>query len=154
MSSTTTIELGPLIQFVAPIAASVASGMISLGVAYGLVLLKRMTGVSVDAAEVAQVRAFANDQAGKAIAASASNLAHESITVASPQVIAGVQLAQSVIPALLKSTGITPEHVAGMITAEIGRLQPTPPPTATASVLVDNSTTEVPAPVARRLQTT
>lgn len=130
--TTTTLDFGPMIQFVAPIAATIASAAITAGIAAGVALLQKWTGLKVSEAQVAAVRTFAQDQAAKAIAMSESNLARQSVTITSPQVIAGVQLAQKVIPELLKATNTTPEHVAGMITAEIGKLQAAPPAVVTA----------------------
>jgi hypothetical protein len=134
--SETSIALSPIIQILAPVALAIVSGAVTLGIKEGVSLISKWTGRQLDDANVTAVRAFANDQAAKAVAASLTNLAGESIDVGSPQVTEGIKAAEALIPVLMKDAGITSQGIADMITAEIGRLQAQAPPVAPAKTRI------------------
>jgi hypothetical protein len=104
----------------------------------GAVAIQKLTHHTITASQQDQVRDWANDQAGKAIAASQTNLAGQAIRVDDPLIQNTVKVAQVLIPELLAATGITPTKLADMVVGEIGRLQPLPAPPVTV----------IPAPVA------
>ncbi len=127
------VDLGPLWSAVLPVAVSVASAAITITGTWAVFFMRkwsadRLTKQQQDAiaADIDTIKSKAATWAGEAIAASATNLAGEKITVDSPVVAAAANsIAADISPALV-ALGWTPERIAKLVAGEIGKLQPPP----------------------------
>ena len=127
------IDLGPLVGALLPVAISVASAAITVAGSWTVYYMRkasadRLTKAQQDAiaAEIDTIKSKAATWAGNMIAASATNLAGAQITVSSPAVAAAANsIAADVSPALA-ALGWTPERIAKLVAGEVGKLQPPP----------------------------
>lgn len=119
----TALSAAPFVAALQPIAQAIVAAVVSGAITIGVALLSKWTGVTVRQSYVAALRRAAQDEAAKAVAAAADNLAKRQIDVRSPIVVSAAKAIANKLPAELKATGIGPEDVANMVAAEIGKLQ-------------------------------
>ncbi len=124
--ATTTISLAPFVEALLPTLVVIASAISTAAVTY-LVDLVRKWGLQISQANEAKLVKEVSTQAGLAIAASATNLAGESIDAHSPAVVKAASYITNNLQALMKSTGVTPDNVAHLVAGEIGKLQAATP---------------------------
>src|SRR5208282_4075675 len=115
-----TIELAPWVAALQPIAVAAGTTLASGLAIWGLSLFQKWTGLKIDQDNQAKFANAISTQAGLAIAASATNLAGESINAHSPAVKVGADYIAANLGHLLEATGQTPDNVAHEIAAAIG----------------------------------
>ena len=115
----TTIQLAPWLAMLQPIAFAV----VSVGVPIALGYVRQYTGIQVSQANADALTKAIQDQAGLLIAKSPTNLSFQSIDPHHPDIAKAVNWMGTAMPKLLAATGKTPDDVAHMIAAEIGKLQ-------------------------------
>jgi hypothetical protein len=124
MSDTaTTAAAAPIIAALQPYltaaATAIVGGMITLAAA----VYKKWTGIQIGAANLAAIKAAAETEAGKAVAAAADNLVNARIDVGSPIVTAASDAIARRLPDFIKASGITTDDIDHLVAGEIGKLQ-------------------------------
>jgi hypothetical protein len=97
--------------------------MVGVAVTFGVALLKRWTGVTLQSAYVDSLRQAAQTEAGVLVAEAADNLSSRSITVTSPAIAAAAARIAAAMPEAVKAVGKTPEDLGRLVAGEIGKLQ-------------------------------
>jgi hypothetical protein len=126
-----TIDLGPWVGVLMPVAVSAAGALISLAGSWAAYEIRKLTASRLDeaqedaiAAEIGVVKSKAATWAGTMIAASATNLAGEKITVDSPMVATAANSIAADVSSELVAVGWSPQRIAKLVAGEIGKLQP------------------------------
>jgi hypothetical protein len=117
------IAAGPIVETLRPIISSVVTAIVGVAVTFGVALLKRWTGVTLQSAYVDSLRQAAQTEAGVLVAEAADNLSSRSITVTSPAIAAAAARIASAMPEAVKAVGTTPEDLGRIVAGEIGKLQ-------------------------------
>ena len=86
-------------------------------------MLKRWTGVSLQATYVNSLRRAAQAEAGVLVAEAADNLSSRSIAVTSPTIAAAAARIAEAMPEAVRAAGKTQEDLGRLVTGEIGKLQ-------------------------------
>jgi hypothetical protein len=122
---TITIALAPLAEAVNPIVNAVVSVALGAAGTYAAYLYHRWTGREMAEADLAVLRRAAKDGAGVIFAEAEAGFSSASVKTSDPIVAAAVGKIVAALPAVMAATGVTPDAVAHMVTAEVGRLQST-----------------------------
>lgn len=123
IDSTSTIAAGPIVEALRPMISAVVTAMVGLAVTFGVTLLKRLTGVTLQSAYVDSLRQAAETEAGVLIAEAADNLSSRSIPITSPAIAAAAARIAAGMPEAVRALGKTPEDLARLVAGEIGKLQ-------------------------------
>lgn len=145
-----TIALAPLAQALDPIINAVVSIALGAAATYAAYLYHRWTGREMAAADQATLRQAAKDGAGVIFAQAEAGFSNASIRTSNPIVADACRRIVATVPEVLVATGVTPEMVAHMVTAEVGKLQAQAAP-AGVTVVAQQAQTPVPptSPTAR-----
>jgi hypothetical protein len=121
--SDTTIAAAPFVAALQPYLTAAATAIVGGAITLAAATFRKWTGVQVDAANLAAVRAAAEDEAGKAVAAAEDNLAARKIDVNSQVVAEAARAIANRLPEELKASGVNPGDLNHMIAGAIGQLQ-------------------------------
>jgi hypothetical protein len=121
--STSAIAAGPIVEALRPLISAVVAATVGVAVTFGVALLKRWTGVTLQATYVDSLRQAAQTEAGVLIAEAADNLSSRSITVTSPAIAAAAARIATAMPDAVRAGGKTPEDLSRLVAGEIGKLQ-------------------------------
>ena len=124
---TMTIALAPLAEAVNPIVNAVVSVALGAAGTYAAYLYHRWTGREMAQADQAVLRQAAKDGAGVIFAEAEAGFSSASVKTTDPIVATAVGKIVAALPAVMAATGVTPDAVAHMVTAEVGRLQSASP---------------------------
>lgn len=117
------IAAGPIVETLRPIISACVTAMVGVAVTFGVALLKRWTGVTLQSAYVDSLRQAAQTEAGVLVAEAADNLSSRSITVTSPAIAAAAARIAAAMPEAVKAVGKTPEDLGRLVAGEVGKLQ-------------------------------
>ncbi len=117
------IAAGPIVETLRPIISAFVTALVGVAVTFGVALLKRWTGVTLQSAYVDSLRQAAQTEAGVLVAEAADNLSSRSITVTSPAIAAAAARIAAAMPEAVKAVGKTPEDLGRLVAGEIGKLQ-------------------------------
>jgi hypothetical protein len=129
---TITIALAPLAEAINPIVNAVVSVALGAAGTYAAYLYHRWTGREMAEADQAALRQAAKDGAGVIFAQAEAGFSNASVKISDPIVATAVGKIVAALPAVMAATGVTPDAVAHMVTAEVGRLQSASPTVAAA----------------------
>ena len=121
--SASAIAAGPIIEALRPIISAVVAATVGVAVTFGVALLKKWTGVSLQSAYVDSLRQAAQTEAGVLVAEAADNLSSRSIAVTSPAIAAAAARIATAMPDAVRAVGKTPEDLSRLVAGEIGKLQ-------------------------------
>jgi len=121
--SVSAIAVGPIVDALRPMVSAVVTAIVGVAVTYGVALLKRWTGVTLQSAYIDSLRQAAQTEAGVLLAEAADNLSSRSITVTSPGIAAAAARIAAAMPEAVKAVGNTPEDLSRLVAGEIGKLQ-------------------------------
>jgi hypothetical protein len=121
--SASAIAAGPIVEALRPIISGVVAATVGVAVTFGVALLKRWTGVTLQSTYVDSLRQAAQTEAGVLIAEAADNLSSRSITVTSPAIAAAAARIATAMPDAVRAGGKTPEDLSRLVAGEIGKLQ-------------------------------
>lgn len=136
--SATAVAAAPFIAALQPYLTAAATAIVGGAITLAAAAFHKWTGVQVDAANLAAIRAAAQDEAGKMVAAAEDNLASRKIDVDSGMVKEATDSVASRLPEVLKASGVTPDELDHLIAGALGQLQarmtvaPAPPAPAAA----------------------
>lgn len=122
-NSASAIAAGPIVEALRPIISGVVAATVGVAVTFGVALLKRWTGVTLQSTYVDLLRQAAQTEAGVLIAEAADNLSSRSITVTSPAIAAAAARIATAMPDAVRAGGKTPEDLSRLVAGEIGKLQ-------------------------------
>jgi hypothetical protein len=114
---------GPIVEALRPIISAVVTTTVGVAVTFGVALLKRWTGVTLQSAYVDSLREAAQTEAGVLVAEAADNLSSRSFTVTSPAIAAAAARIAAAMPDAVRAVGKTPEDLSRLVAGEIGKLQ-------------------------------
>jgi hypothetical protein len=125
----------PVVEALRPMISAVVTAAVGIAITFGVALLKRWTGVTLQSTYIDSLRQAAQTEAGVLIAEAADNLSFRSITVTSPAIAKAAARIAAAMPDAVKAVGKTPEDLSRLVAGEIGKLQahataisiPTPP---------------------------
>ncbi len=140
-NSATAIAAGPIVEALRPIISAIVAATVGIAVTFGVALLKRWTGVTLQSTYVNSLRQAALTEAGVLIAEAADNLSSRSITVTSPAIAAAAARIATAMPEAVRAGGKTPEDLSRLVAGEVGKLQAH---TTTVSVPMSTSRTRSP----------
>src|ERR1700744_4464132 len=129
-----TITAGPIIETLRPIISDAVTAIVGVAVTFGVALLKRWTGASLQSTCVDSLRQAAQTEAGILVAEAADNLSSRSITVGSPAIAAAAARIAAAMPEAVRAVGKTPEDLGRRVAGEIGKLQARPTAIAVPSL--------------------
>ena len=119
----TTAATAPIIAALQPYLTAAATAFVGGVITLAAAVYRKWTGIQIDAANLAAIKAAAETEAGKAVAAAADNLVNARIDVGSPIVTAASDAIARRLPELIKASGITTDDIDLLIAGEIGKLQ-------------------------------
>ena len=122
-NSAAAIAAGPIVEALRPIISAVIAATVGVAVTFGVALLKRWTGVTLQSAYIDSLRQAAQTEAGILVADAADNLSSRSITVTSPAIAAAAARIATAMPDAVRAVGKTPEDLSRLVAGEIGKLQ-------------------------------
>lgn len=117
------IALSPIVEALRPTLSAVVTTIVGVAVTVAVTLLKRWTGVTVQAAHVDALRQAAQTEAGVLVAEAADNLSSRSISVTSPAIAAAAARIAAAMPEAVTAGGKNLEELGRLVTGEIGKLQ-------------------------------
>jgi len=117
---------GPIVEALHPIISAVVAATVGVAVTFGVALLKRWTGVTLQSAYVDSLRQAAQTEAGVLVAEAADNLSSRSITVTSPAIAAAAARIATAMPDVVRAVGKTPEDLSRLVAGEIASCRRTP----------------------------
>jgi hypothetical protein len=117
------IAAGSIVETLRPIISAVVTATVGVAVTFGVALIKRWTGVTLQSAYVDSLRQAAQTEAGILVAEATDNLSSRSITVTSPAIVAAAARIAAAMPEAVRAVGKTPEDVGRLVAGEIGKLQ-------------------------------
>jgi len=123
VDSASAIGASQLVDALRPIISALVTAIVGVAVTFGVTLLKRWTGVTLQSAYVDSLRQAAQTEAGILVAEAADNLFSRSITVTSPAVAAAAGRIAASMPEAVKAVGKTQEDLGRLVAGEIGKLQ-------------------------------
>jgi hypothetical protein len=121
--SASAIAAGPIVEALRPIISGVVAATVGVAVTFGVALLKRWTGVTLQSTYVDSLRQAAQTEAGVLIAEAADNLSSQSIAVTSPAIAAAAAHIAATMPDAVRAVGKTPDDLSRLVAGEIGKLQ-------------------------------
>jgi hypothetical protein len=121
--SENTVAVAPFVAALQPYLTAAATAIVGGAITLAATTFRRWTGVQIDATNLAAVRAAAEDEAGKAVAAAEDNLATRNIDVSSQVVAEAARAIANRLPDELKASGVKPGDLNHMIAGAIGQLQ-------------------------------
>src|ERR1700679_3891852 len=117
------IAIGPIVETLRPIITAFVTTIVGAAITFGVALLKRWTGVTLQSTYVDSLRQAAQTEAGVLVAEAADNLSSRSITVTSPSIAAAAARIATAMPDVVRAVGKTPEDLSRLVAGEIGKLQ-------------------------------
>jgi hypothetical protein len=123
VTDSASIVVAPLVEALRPMISAIVTAVVGLAVTFGVVLLKRWTGVTLQSAYVNSLRQAAQTEAGILVAEAADNLSSRSISVRSPAIAAAAARIAAAMPEAVRAVGKTPEDLGRLVAGEIGKLQ-------------------------------
>ena len=117
------VAAGPIVETLRPIISAVVTTIVGAALTFGVALLKRWTGVTLQSAYVDSLRQAAQTEAGVLVAEAADNLSSRSITVTSPAIAAAAARIAAAMPEAVRAVGKTPEDLGRLVAGEVGKLQ-------------------------------
>jgi hypothetical protein len=117
------IAAGPIVETLRPILSAFVAAMVGVAVTFGVTLLKKWTGVTLQSTYVDSLRQAAQTEAGVLVAEATDNLSSRSITVTSPVIAAAAARIAAAMPEAVKAVGKTPEDLGRLVAGEVGKLQ-------------------------------
>jgi hypothetical protein len=117
------IALSPIVEALRPMLSAAVTAIVGAAVTFGVALLKRWTGVTLQAAHVDSLRQAAQTEAGILVAEAADNLSSRSISVTSPAIAAAAARIAAAMPEAVKAVGKNPQDLGRLVAGEIGKLQ-------------------------------
>jgi hypothetical protein len=117
------IAAGPIVETLRPILSAFVTAMVGVAVTFGVTLLKKWTGVTLQSTYVDSLRQAAQTEAGVLVAEATDNLSSRSITVTSPVIAAAAARIAAAMPEAVKAVGKTPEDLGRLVAGEVGKLQ-------------------------------
>ncbi len=121
--SNTAVAAAPFIAALQPYLTAAATAIVGGAITLAAAAFRNWTGVQVDAANLAAIRAAAQDEAGKMVASAEDNLATRKIDIGSPMVASAADSIAARLPDELKASGVTPDELDHWIAGEVGKLQ-------------------------------
>ena len=121
--SDTAVLAAPFVAALQPYFTAAATAIVGGAITLAAAAFHKWTGIQIDTASLAAIRAAAQDEAGKMVAAAEDNLATRKVDVGSPMVSTAADAIAERLPAELKASGIAPEDVEHMIAGAVGQLQ-------------------------------
>ena len=137
--SASAIAVGPIVDALRPMISAVVTAIVGVAVTFGVALLKRWTGVSLQSAYVNSLRQAAQTEAGILVAEAADNLSSRSITVTSPAIAAAAARIAAAMPEAVRAVGKTQEDLGRLVAGEIGKLQAYATGVSVSSTISDRS---------------
>lgn len=120
---TSAIPAAPIVDALRPIISAVVTTIVGIAVTFGVALLTKWTGVTLQSTYVDSIRQAAQTEAGVLIAEAADNLSSRSIPVTSPAIAAAAARIAAAMPEAMKAAGMTPDALKRLVAGEIGKLQ-------------------------------
>jgi hypothetical protein len=117
------IAIGPIVETLRPIITAFVTTIVGAAITFGVALLKRWTGVTLQSTYVDSLRQAAQTEAGVLVAEASDNLSSRSITVTSPAIAAAAARIAAAMPEAVRAVGKTPEDLGRLVAGEIGKLQ-------------------------------
>lgn len=117
------VDLSPIVTFVVPVVQAVAVAAVPVIIAWAAAKFSKKTGIEIDQTMLDRLKSAAATEAGQLVAASATNLKNESITVGDARIATAANKVIGLVPEAAKQLGATPDNVARMVVGEIGKLQ-------------------------------
>jgi len=117
------IAIGPIVETLRPIITAFVTMIVGAAITFGVALLKRWTGVTLQSTYVDSLRQVAQTEAGVLVAEASDNLSSRSITVTSPAIAAAAARIAAAMPEAVRAVGKTPEDLGRLVAGEIGKLQ-------------------------------
>jgi hypothetical protein len=117
------IPMGSIVETLRPIISAAVTAIVGVAVTFGVALLKKWTGVTLQSAYVDSLRQAAQTEAGILVAEATDNLSSGSITVKSPGVQAAAARIAAAMPEAVRVVGKTPDDLGRLVAGEIGKLQ-------------------------------
>jgi hypothetical protein len=117
------IAIGPIVETLRPIISAFVTAIVGVAVTFGVALLKKWTGVTLQSTYVDSLRQAAQTEAGVLVAEASDNLSSRSITVTSPAIAAAAGRIATAMPEAVRAVGKTPEDLGRLVAGEIGKLQ-------------------------------
>ena len=118
------VSAAPFIAIISPFINAAVTALVGAGVAWFAVQVRRWTGHAMAQADQDKLRQAAQDAAGVIFAGAEAGVSATSIKVGDPRVVSAANKIAASIPAVLAVAGApSPDDVAHLITAELGRLQ-------------------------------
>jgi hypothetical protein len=121
--SPSAISAAPIIEALRPTISALVTAIVGVAVTFGVALLKRWTGVTLQSAYVDSLRQAAQTEAGILVAEAADNLSSRSIAVTSPAIAAASARIAAAMPEAVRAAGKTKEDLGRLVAGEIGKLQ-------------------------------
>jgi hypothetical protein len=123
--SDTTVTAAPFVAVMQPYLTAIATALVSGAITLGAAAVRKWTGYQIDATNLAAIKAAAETEAGKAVAAADSSFATAKIEVGSKIVQDAADAIARRMPAVIQAAGISPAEVEQLVAGEIGKLQAT-----------------------------
>jgi hypothetical protein len=117
------IAIGPIVETLRPIISALVTAIVGVAVTFGVALLKRWTGVTLQSTYVDSLRQAAQTEAGVLVAEASDNLSSRSISITSPAITAAAARIAAAMPEAVRAVGKTPEDLGRLVAGEIGKLQ-------------------------------
>lgn len=127
-----TIAAAPAVDFLSPFVNAVVGVVVPVVIAWGIVELRKLTGITLSAANADLLQNAAATEAGALVAGAEDNLAGSVITVSSPKIAQAAMNIEKSLPGVAKALGVTPDGVAKLVVGEVGKLQAAQSPPAAA----------------------
>ena len=122
-NSISAVAAAPVVDALRPIISTVVTTIAGLAVTFGVALLSRWTGVTLQSTYVDSLRQAAQTEAGVLVAEAADNLSSRSIPVGSPAIAAAAARIAAAMPGAMKAAGMTQDGLSRLVAGEIGKLQ-------------------------------
>src|SRR6202020_3529679 len=103
------IAIGPIVETFRPIITAFVTMIVGAAITFGVALLKRWTGVTLQSTYVDSLRQAAQTEAGVLVAEASDNLSSRSITVTSPAIAARAARIGTAMPDAVSAVGKAPE---------------------------------------------
>jgi hypothetical protein len=121
--TTSVIAVGPIVETLRPIISAFVTAIVGVALTFGIALLRRWTGVTLQSTYVDSLRQAAQTEAGVLVAEASDNLSSRSITITSPAIAAAAVRIAAAMPETVRAAGKTPEDLGRLVAGEIGKLQ-------------------------------
>jgi hypothetical protein len=121
--SDTTVTVAPFVAVLQPYLTAIATALVGGAITLGAAAVRKWTGYQIDATNLAAIKAAAETEAGKAVAAADSSFATAKIDVGSTVVQEAADAIARRMPAVIQAAAVSPEEIERLVAGEIGKLQ-------------------------------